>query len=253
MKAQCPRILFINSELDRREGSRPVIRALETDYEFDERIGLTRAAVGLVRSAEKSGRPYDAIITHLPPGSLWPGGYPYGRSLGIVSDIHRSTEAPIIAYTAAVISDVHWFSFCVEKIVEKGPVEEDIVVLRELLARTVGRPRRREVAVDPPRVIHREDRTEIEATVVLLRGIHSGVIPTINKLCKEFDGDVILRKTEGEESGEEANPKDLMQLMMLAAAEGQRILISVAGTGPAAETLARRLYAIVTSRFYWEM
>jgi phosphotransferase system HPr (HPr) family protein len=253
MNAQRPKILFINSKLDRHDGSLPVVRALEVDYDVDEKIELIWAAVELVRLAEKSGRPYDAIITHLPPGSIWPGGYPYGQSLGIISDMAQSTEAPIFAYTAAAHSDVKPFSFCVEEIVGKGQVEDDIVKLRELLARTVGRPRRHPVAVDSPRVIHREGRTEIKATVNLHRGIHSGVVPSIIKLCKDFEGDVMLRKTDGEESDEEANAKDLMQLMMLAATEGQRIEISVIGIGPVAETLARRLYAIVTSQFSWNV
>jgi phosphotransferase system HPr-like phosphotransfer protein len=253
MTAKGPRILFINSELDRREGSLPIIRALKEDYEVEERIELTRAAVDLVCAAERSGRPYSAIITHLPPGPLWKDGYPYGKSMSIVSDIAQSTEAAVIAYTAAAISDVRSFSFCVEEIVIKGRVQEDIVKLRELLARMVGRPRRREIVVDPPRVLHSEGRTAVEATVNLLNGIHLGVISMILKLCKDFDGEVILRKMEGEESEEEANAKEQFQLMMLAAPEGQRIVISVSGIGAAAETLARRLYAIVTSRFYWDV
>ncbi len=129
------RILYVDRE-DSADSDcrRRILRDLQTDYDVDGVIGLTRDVVDLVRQAGAS-RPYEAIITHVPPGG---GGY--RDSLDIIAEIIRSTDAPVIAFTSALGGDFFQISQYVDIAVQKSNVLQDLILLREALGRSVGRP-----------------------------------------------------------------------------------------------------------------
>ncbi len=226
-----------------------ILEELKKDYDVDAVINLTPEVVGRVRHAE-STRPYEAIITHVPPGCIGPGCSLYGDSLDIIADIVRSTEATVIAFTGAY--GFYQLLDYADVVVEKSTIENDLRALREALARSVGR-RARVRPPEPPNPVRRDDYVFVEATVNLRKGINGLIAVTIARECKKFAGEVTFRNLSDEGADCIVSGKSIMGLMMLAAGEGTQIEISVVGTGAGAETLARRMYGIVTSRSYFDL
>jgi len=137
-------------------------------------------------------------------------------------------------------------------VVEKSTVEKDLIALRAALSVSVGR-RARIRPPEPPNLVFRDDQTVVEATVHLRKGFMALNAATIAEECKKFGGEMTFRNLSDPDPDCIVSGKSIMGLMMLGAGEGTRIEISVAGTDTASETLARRLYGILTSRSYFDL
>jgi phosphotransferase system HPr (HPr) family protein len=243
-----PRILYVDR--DDRGGDHEcrieILENLRKDYEVDPVIHLSTKVVDIVRRAETE-RPYEAIITHVPPHCTDANRPDYQESLDIIRDLVCSTDAAVIAFTGAY--GFYKLLDYADVVVEKSTVEKDLLALRNALTRCLGR-RVRFCSPEPPNLSRRADHVFVEATVNLRKGINGLIAAVIARETKKFSGEVTLQKLPEEEI---VDGKCITGMMMLVAGQGTRIEISVAGTEPASETLARRLYGILTSRSYFDL
>jgi phosphocarrier protein HPr len=81
-----------------------------------------------------------------------------------------------------------------------------------------------------------------EVTVTNKLGVHARPAAMFVKVANKFESDILVEK-----DGEQVNGKSIMGLMMLAAGQGSKLIITA--TGRDAETAVRELEALFQRKF----
>jgi len=239
-----PSILYVDrSSSDPRacEARLSVAAALGQHYEVEARCDLGRWALDRLRSALAT-RPFDAMVTHVPND---PGKPSYGESLSVLRDINKLVGIPVIAYTGATGFVLALME--VDRIVLKSrDCREDARTIHSHLEHLL-RNRREEIDPPPPVLVKGQGRTSVEAFVNRAGGLGLRGTCALCEECKKYARWVKARRLDADAETPAVDCKNVFEVLLLAAGEGSRVLISVEGEDAEAEEIARHVYGVLTS------
>lgn len=238
-----------------------IASALRQEHSVDIELNLDERILGIL-----ANKKYDVLITHVPDNEpmqhthvslqLQVQDY-YRNSLQLLTQIkEKHPNIPILAYTAASNegSRESWAYSCIfmdrgadAVVFKSGNPQEDVIKIKQTLDYLLTSlpkeiRKRKEQASVPPTIITQDGHTTIDAVVNLRWGL--GMMPGMHicQTAEQYDREVVL--TYGEKRG---SSKGIIGLLMLAAAEGTKLKISVEGTDPKAQELAKIIYAIINA------
>lgn len=231
-----------------------VADVLGREYDLDRHTHLDSRIVTVVKNAMQA-HPYDALITHVPDSPKTSFGafadlIRYADSLGVISEIKKIADIPIVAYTGAGFeSSCFFYDSGVDEVVPKSDdIKRDLDRLRSALERLLKHYRPGEPEVPLPKISRGNGYTTTEATVMLISGLGFWAFGAMLRRCKEYPGAVLVSKCGGSDPNG-CNLRDVMKVLTLEIANGTRLRLKVQGEGAEAEKLARQLYSGLSSKY----
>ncbi len=226
-----------------------ILNGLQRDYDVEAEFNLDQHTVLTVKNA-LAKKPFDAIVTHVPND---PGRPSYGESLEILSQLRAMASVPIIAYTGADGIVLLVIASYTDAVIEKSAdPQRDLKAIVSYLEGFLGGQKDR-VTVSPPAIRQADGMTTVDVKVTLVGGLELRGAREVWEECRAFKGKVMLRRLNVVDESRTADGRDFFDLLCLNAHEGCELRISVEGTGPEEERLARRLYGGLTSRRVCDM
>ena len=239
-------------------------RELAREYDFTLYRHLRKEIIDYIRQARPG---FDAMITNMPYvcGPAYSGYFSklinveiaYKRSLNILKEIKKIVDMPIILYTGSGASEANcFFSTVADQIVHKSNNSgQDLQGIRRALKRLLEKYQRLPSQINDPVIKEENGYTTTQVRVDLNEGLNLMSMVEIRKEGKNYRKAIILKASgENGEPGRIYNAKNILDLMMPPEIkEGQNLTICVEGIGEKAQRKIRRLYAALTSRYWFTM
>lgn len=232
------RILFIHrdcgSDTPGAYFNRCIPAELRQHYDVVTYVNLDCHVIVLVRNALTKNK-FEALITHVPYSAsakdirpcslsyiseLITTGEAYKESLGILREIKKIDDIPIIAYTGAggslAVNIVFTATGEIDHIVHKSIYpDKDLKELQDTLERLFQKYQAKPQLIPAPQLSTQAGNTTTKVTINLNGGFGLSSITRISTECKTFPKAVVFKKSGGSEDKEIFNAKNIMEILMM--------------------------------------
>jgi phosphotransferase system HPr-like phosphotransfer protein len=257
-------ILYVG---DRYRIDNPIREALERKYDLTAYSNLDDKVIDFIRQLLRNKK-LDAMITNMPPNAIHYDPNPaykvalmgnlYKDSLGVLKEIKRLIDIPIVIYTRADNSPAVYAAFLkvgdyVIHTSEK--CNKDFLRISVELERLLQKYENIPSQIEAPVIKTRNGYSIAKVRFNLNNGLNVVSIATICRECRKYEKDIFLKRVGSVDNPQKIyNGKKVMDFIMSPGiGEGENITIRVEGVGDEAKRMARRLYAAFGSRYYFTM
>ncbi len=267
------RILFVErsktEEQDTSTAFRYICNSLSRHYHLETCFGLDDNTIEIIRAKAGTEEAFDAVITHVPYAFACKFPLPeeevvcfdrrvqyeraYGRGWKLIKAIKKTNDIPVILYIEEEIQSFidAWFLEAADcTVLRTHDYKEDCKQLEQSLDYLLKKYQANPYVIEPFKLSKENNQTIVKVQIHLNGGLGFFAGTRIVKECRKYPHAVFISEKNSSDDNK-PNAKSIMALLCLGLQEGDEAVVSVEGTDQEAECLAKRLYAILTSRYYF--